>query len=41
MGRGRKRKLGEKENPAQMAKQQSHHSPVDREDLAHLLPSIN
>jgi len=41
MGRGPRRKLKEKENPAQMAKQRSHRSPIDREDLAHLLPSIN
>jgi len=39
MGRGPKRKL-KIEHPTQMAKQQSHHSHVDREDLAHLLPSI-
>ena len=40
MGRGPKRKPIV-ENPAHMAKQQSHHSPIDREDLSHLLPSIN
>jgi len=39
MSRGPKRKL-KIENPAQMAKQRSHRSLVDREDLAHLLPSI-
>jgi len=39
MGRGLKRKP-KVENPAQMAKQQSHRPPIDREDLSHLLPSI-
>jgi len=39
MGRGPKRKL-RIGNPAEMAKQRSHHSLVDYEDLAHLLPSI-
>ena len=36
MGRGLKRKP-RVENPAQMAKQWSHRSPVDREDLSHML----
>jgi len=40
MGRGPKRKP-RVENPAQMAKQRSHRSPVDYDDLSHLLPSIN
>jgi len=40
MRRDPKRKLIV-ENPAQMAKKRSHCSPVDREDLSHLLPSIN
>jgi len=40
MGRDPKRKPIV-ENLAQMAKQWSHRSPVDREDLSHMLPSIN
>jgi len=40
MGHSPKRKTTKRE-PVQATKQQSHHFPVDRENLSHLLTSIN
>jgi len=34
------KEIMKKITPAQMAKQRNHHSLVDHENLAHLLPSI-
>jgi len=37
---GHSPKENTKKTPAQMAKQRNHHSLVDHENFAHLLPSI-